>query len=78
MNTIELVCWEKATPAHHPRQHEFVFLHCIEDQYPFPQVIMGYWTDAAEGYYSLLDDENDETVKVDYWAKLPGGPRERH
>lgn len=77
MNTIELVCWEKATPAHHPPEYEFVLLHCIENLYPYPEVVEGYWTDAAEGYFSLLDGSG-EMVRVDYWAKLPGGPRERH
>ena len=75
--TTNLVCWEKATPGHHPRQYEYVLLHCIKDQYPYPNVVEGYWTDAAEGYFSLLD-ENAEMIEVDYWAKLPGGPRERH
>ena len=69
---MELVCWEKATPTHHPRQYEFVLLHYIEDQYPYPNVVEGYWTDAAEGYFSFFD--GDKMIKVDYWAKLPGGP----
>lgn len=87
MNTIKLVCWEKATPAHHPPEYEFVLLHCVEDPYPYPDVVEGYWTNAdvvegywanaAEGYFSLLDGSG-EMVKVDYWAKLPGGPCERN
>ena len=75
---MEIICWEKAERGHHPRQYEYVLLHCVEDQYPYPNVVEGYWTDAAEGYFSLLDDIA-EMIEVDYWAKLPGGPgHERH
>lgn len=69
---MELICWEEATPQHHPKQFISVLLHIPEEENEgFPAVREGYWIDYLEGYYVPAVGMD---IKVDHWANMPKGP----